>query len=501
MNPRFVARTCLPVAACCALTAAAGAGTTLRAIYTAIPGDPTAQVPGKPGAEFGLFERPYRSETGAKWILRARTGTFIADENVLLVGENGAGDLVVYEGQPAPWAPGEVISTLDIQCGINSAGQFVFSSNTNNGPDNADEYIILGDGNGGLSVALRQDDEVPGLPGVTHGDLIDDVQILADGTIAYRTINAVGLPSDEDTLLIVGDTVVAREGITIPQGQLFAFMEPWDAFDFQGFYVSADGSSILIDGDVEGDTVRDEMLVLNNTVVLQESGVISGFVNPIAGGFTGIRESSMMSSGHWFSRGTNSGGGQDWVVRNSLPVAATGLDIHPGTSEKFADGDTFNTFLACAGNNGGDYVIACFTDNADPNRNTVLLLNRTEVILREGDPVDVDSNGAYDDDAFLAGFHEDQMFMTDNGSVYFVGFLRSGAGAPLGEAFLRLIPVCPGDTNGDLVIDVDDLNGILSNWLVNVGVGSPFDLANNDGVINVDDLNAVLAQWGSSCDE
>lgn len=482
------------------ISAAASAGTTLRAIYTAIPGHPTAQVPGLPGDEFGLFERPYRSETGEKWILRARTGTFIADENVIMVGEGGAGDLVAYEGQTAPWAPSEVISTLDIQCGINAAGQFVFGSNTNNGPNDADEYLITGQlGSSALTVALRQDDEVPGFPGVTHGDLIDDEQILADGSIAYRTINAVGLASDEDTLLIVGDTVIVQEGITIPAGQLFAFMEPWDAFDFQGFYVSADGSDVLIDGDVEGDTIRDEMLVYNGTVVLQESGVISGFVNPIAGGFTGIRESSMMSNGDWFSRGTNSGGGQDWVVRNSLPVAATGLAIHAGTTEAFADGDTFNTFLAMAGNNLGDYVIACFTDNADPDRNTVLLLNRTEVIMREGDPVDVDSNGAYDDDAFLAGFHEDQMFMTDNGSVYFIGFLRDGSGADLGEAFLRLIPDCPGDTNGDLMVDIDDLNTMLANWQTDVGVGSPLDLANNDGLIDIDDLNIVLSVWGADC--
>ena len=54
------------------ISGAAHAGTTLRAIYTAIPGDLTSQVPGKVGEEFGPFERPYRSETGEKWILRAR---------------------------------------------------------------------------------------------------------------------------------------------------------------------------------------------------------------------------------------------------------------------------------------------------------------------------------------------------------------------------------------------------------------------------------------------
>ena len=35
--------------------------------------------------------------------------------------------------------------------------------------------------------------------------------------------------------------------------------------------------------------------------------------------------------------------------------------------------------------------------------------------------------------------------------------------------------------------------------LVNVGVGSPFDLANNDGIVDVDDLNVALSAWGTNC--
>lgn len=43
------------------------------------------------------------------------------------------------------------------------------------------------------------------------------------------------------------------------------------------------------------------------------------------------------------------------------------------------------------------------------------------------------------------------------------------------------------------MIDVDDLNPLLSSWNVNVGIGSPLDLANDDGIVTVDDLNVVLA--------
>ncbi|MCA9281881.1 MAG: PEP-CTERM sorting domain-containing protein [Phycisphaeraceae bacterium] len=62
-------------------------------------------------------------------------------------------------------------------------------------------------------------------------------------------------------------------------------------------------------------------------------------------------------------------------------------------------------------------------------------------------------------------------------------------------------PSCPGDVTGpgsvpDGVVDVDDLNAILSAWGTTVGGGSPLDLANGDGFIDVDDLNVVLSNWG-----
>ncbi|MCA9306801.1 MAG: hypothetical protein KDA16_09720 [Phycisphaerales bacterium] len=66
--------------------------------------------------------------------------------------------------------------------------------------------------------------------------------------------------------------------------------------------------------------------------------------------------------------------------------------------------------------------------------------------------------------------------------------------------WVRLVtPSCPGDVNGDMMVDVDDLNAILSAWGTNVGAGDPRDLANNDGIVDVDDLNVVLGNWGNNC--
>lgn len=61
-------------------------------------------------------------------------------------------------------------------------------------------------------------------------------------------------------------------------------------------------------------------------------------------------------------------------------------------------------------------------------------------------------------------------------------------------------PSCPGDiANNDNMINIDDLNVILSSFGQTVGVGHPADLANDDGVVNIDDLNVILSAFGTSC--
>jgi hypothetical protein len=56
---------------------------------------------------------------------------------------------------------------------------------------------------------------------------------------------------------------------------------------------------------------------------------------------------------------------------------------------------------------------------------------------------------------------------------------------------------CPGDTNGDNIVNFADLNAVLSSF-GQTGLGLPADL-NGDGVVNFTDLNAVLSAFGASC--
>jgi hypothetical protein len=56
---------------------------------------------------------------------------------------------------------------------------------------------------------------------------------------------------------------------------------------------------------------------------------------------------------------------------------------------------------------------------------------------------------------------------------------------------------CPGDTNGDNIVNFTDLNAVLADFGES-GMALPGD-TNGDGVVNFTDLNEVLAAFGTSC--
>lgn len=66
-------------------------------------------------------------------------------------------------------------------------------------------------------------------------------------------------------------------------------------------------------------------------------------------------------------------------------------------------------------------------------------------------------------------------------------------------ATLTVLGPCPGDTNGDRVVDFADLNTVLSQF---GQTGPPGTLAgdvNDDGFVSFTDLNIVLGAFGASC--
>jgi hypothetical protein len=172
--------------------------------------------------------------------------------------------------------------------------------------------------------------------------------------------------------------------------------------------------------------------------------------------------SSIASNGDWFARGRDNSGSTaaapDWAARNATLIAKTGDSVEGG-AELYGD-----TFYAFSGNAAGDWVLCANTDNANVLLNEVVVWNGT-VVVREGDPVDVDGNGMFDDNAFIgraslttAVFQANDFALSDDNVLYFFATLKDGAGADLGS-----MPAF-GGPDVFLRIDLDGSCGVVGSY-------------------------------------
>ncbi len=61
--------------------------------------------------------------------------------------------------------------------------------------------------------------------------------------------------------------------------------------------------------------------------------------------------------------------------------------------------------------------------------------------------------------------------------------------------FTPMSPACPGDVNGDLTVNFDDLNTLLDNWGAMVTPGTQGDV-DESGTVDFADMNLLLDGWG-----
>ena len=67
----------------------------------------------------------------------------------------------------------------------------------------------------------------------------------------------------------------------------------------------------------------------------------------------------------------------------------------------------------------------------------------------------------------------------------------------LNRPYFHRLDNCPGDVNGDRVVDLSDLSQVLADF--GAWSGSPAGDVNNDGVVDLADLAEVLALFGNDC--
>jgi hypothetical protein len=203
--------------------------------------------------------------------------------------------------------------------------------------------------------------------------------------------------------------------------------QTWATLDANSFYTTPDGAHWVATGRVAGPpTTNDGVFVVDGQVRLQEGSVVPGGSITT----TTFLNFQLSGNGHWYVRGAQTGG--VYAARDGVVVAKTGDPIVPASAETW-----LSSFSAFAGNRNGDWVV--FGQSSGPvATNDVIVLNGNTIVAREGDPVDLNNNGLFDDDCFLGrgnntltAFSADNAFLTDDGTLYMFISLRNGAGVDL----------------------------------------------------------------------
>ncbi len=408
-------------------------------IYSEVATAPSGSVPGAlgPGAvpvstNWLAIEEVVVRPDGGQWIVKGRTTQATTNDSILMIGSGLSGTMFVQDGQPLQGGtPAEQYDFFDtpIPASWDSAGNIAFSCRAKGGLASTFEKVIKYNGvSHGIVLqmgdpALGLIDNPPGNSGdETFGNSINSVHLLDDGRVGFVNTPITNLSSTRYPAFFRGNTSFRQSGVSPIGGNV------WDSFVLEGAGGTPDGAHWFARGDDENpNTAIDGIMAVDDVVVLREGSPVAGPGTPT---MSAVNFARMLTDGTWYARG-NDPAGDDWAVRSGALLAKTG-DLISG-AEHWG-----NSIVAFTGNLLGQWVMAGNTDNADLTKDNVLAYMGTSVLLREGDPIDVDGNGVYDDNAFVNSFQVDDLNLTPDGWVYLLVTLRNGAGTGIGDAFLRL---------------------------------------------------------------
>jgi hypothetical protein len=514
-----------------ALVASAGgmARADVDVIFTKIPASPTSVVPGAldlTGAavvtNFRAMEDVRVSPDGTRWILKGRTQLGSDLETNLLQGGGTFGVTLAQEGQPVPGAPvGELFDFFGSRVGqFDDTNKFAFSARARGGATATAQKVLLWDPGVGTLVQFQQGDLITGLSDTTVsgdeivGNSVGAIHLLNDGRIGAHDPTIGNISTTRRPALYykgAGGGAIAgfqQTGVTTVLGLGGSGPQVWTTLS-DTFQTTPDGTRWLTTGRI-GTT---DVFAVDGQVVLQQGQpVLSSSI--VADAFF---QTTLMSGGSWSVRG-DIPGDDDFAVVDGVLVAKTGDAITPGSTENWGV-----AFQSLTNNDFGDWVIAGDTTHPDPAVNAVIVVNRNRVILREGDAVDVDGDGQFDDNAFvgrgnntLSAFDANDVIITNRREVYAIINLRDGQGNDLNSnpafttpsAFVR-ITWCVADVDDgagggvpDGGVTIDDLIYYLT--LFEAGdVGADVDDGSGagvpDGGVTIDDLIYYLTRFEGGC--
>jgi hypothetical protein len=358
------------------------------------------------------------SPSGNYWLLDGYADVTSDRNEVFILGSGTTGSLLVQEGTPTAWNASVNYQAMDDLTDLTDAGDVIISGDTDEATSADDFIAYFPNGGVGQLIAKEGGDASAILGAGVTWDTLDSPQISNAGRMGWRASSIDGLPGGtaNDAMILFDNAIVAQKGITVPGNQTGGTTRAWQNFDLYDWRMDGTGTQSVILGDLDGGTSDDDVLVVNGNVVVQEDGLAdASFTSPIKTIAPTIGLG--MNGTNWLVRGSNDDN-EDWVVgdvgNGQELLAATGSPIFPGSSENFDDTPYNACFFMNIANSVGDYIIGGLTDIGDEFVDAVLVLNGEEVVLRQGDAIDLDGNGLLDDGVFINTFRNDDAFLTDD---------------------------------------------------------------------------------------
>jgi len=518
---RVSAATLVILAASCAV-----AQVSPRVIFSKIPTHPTSIIPGAKDLDGNAVSTNFRAledltvdpNNANSWVLKARTQLGSDLETCLIASRTGTPFMLAQEGQFAPGSdPSHRYEFFASGMGrYNDDGVHVFGFRTrpnrsgSAGSLTDGHRIAVWDGNT-IDVRIKQGDSITGLVDTTtqgderFGNSVGSMHILNDGTIGTQDSTITNISSTRRPALMYDNAGFQQSNVSALTA-LDGSPSTWATFLTNTFYTSPDGQHWIVLGRRAGQATADDLMAYNNTAVI-ESGQPIGSSSVIAGD---VFAANVLADGTWLARGDDNVD-NDWFARNGQVLAKTGDPITTGATELWG-----NSFLAFASNTAGDWLLLGNTDNPVTSFDSVIVLNGETVLLREGDPIDLDGNGQFDDNVFigrsnttLAAFITDTLHLTEDGTVYVIVNLVDADGVEYNSSPTFGTPnalitfsinqgtactTCTGDYNQDGGIEGGDIEAFFTDW----EVSAPCADVNQDGGVDGTDVEFFFVAWEQS---
>ncbi len=514
---------CVSLASVIALAGLAAAQVSPRVIFTKIPTHPTSIVPGAKDldgvdavtnfrAMEDLIADPNRP---GHWVLKARTQQGSDMETCLIASRGGAPFMLAQEGQFCPG--GDPAHRYDFFASAmgryNTAGEHIFgfrarpNRSGTAGTLTDGQRIAVWDGTT-ITVRLKQGDLISGLQdtGATgderFGNSVGSAHLLDDGRIGTQDSTVSGIHTSRRPILAYNDVGFQQSNVS-PVQAFDGSASTFTTFLANTFYSTPDGAHWIVQGRRAGQALSDDLFAYDGTTLIETGSPVAG-TSVIA---SDVFAASILADGTWIARGDDPSD-NDWLVINNTMVAKTGDPITPGSNERWG-----NTFFAYAANTAGDWILIGNTDNPAADRDTVVVLNGETVLLREGDPLDLDGNGQFDDNVYIgransanAAFLADGVQLTESGEVYMVVNIRDADGVEYNSSPAFSVPAafiafslpggggcasCAADYNQDGGVDGGDVEAFYTDW----ENAQPCADVNEDGGIDGGDVEFFFTVW------